>query len=72
MKYKVNMDLKRYDKAVSELKKGNSEQIEKALVLIKEHNLYHFGLKEFAGNNEICLKIKSALGNTTYHYIIVR
>jgi hypothetical protein len=66
MKYKVNMDLKRYDKAVYELKKGSPEQIERAIQLIKDHNLYHFGLKEFAGNAEICLKIKAALGEYLY------
>ena len=62
MKYKVTMDLKRYDKAVYELSKGNEEQIERSFNLIKQHHLYHYGLKLYAQNEKISHRIKEALG----------
>jgi len=63
MKYKITMDLKKYDKAVEELSKGNPEQVERGFNLIKQHNLYHHGLKLFAGKEEISKRIKEALGD---------
>ena len=61
------MDLKRYEKAVSELSKGNDEQIERSFNLIKQHNLYHPGLKLYLNNEKISRRIKEALGRkTTY------
>ena len=63
MKYKITMDLKKYDKAVYELSKGNEEQIERSFNLIKQHNLYHQGLKLYANNEKISKRVKEALGN---------
>jgi elongator complex protein 1 len=62
MKYKINMDLKRYERAIFELSKGNNEQIERAVILAKQHHLYHYSLKLFQQNQEVVLKIKEALG----------
>lgn len=63
MKYKINIDLKRYERAVLELSKGDEKQIERAFDLIKEHNLYHFALKIFTSNIKMIDRIKEALGN---------
>ena len=62
MKYKINIDLKRYERAVLELSKGDEKQIERAFELIKEHNLYHFALKIFSSNHKMVDRIKEALG----------
>lgn len=66
MKYKVNMDLKRYERAIIELSKGTKEQIERSYDLIKQHKLYHHGLKLYQGDKDMTLKIQDALG----HYLM--
>ena len=63
MKYKINMDLKRYERAILELSKGNDEQIERAYNLTKQHNLYHYALKVFQNNQKVSTKIREALGD---------
>jgi len=68
MKYKITMDLKKYDKAMYELSKGNDEQVERSFNLIKQHNLYHQGLKLYANNEKISLRIKEALGTVNFLY----
>jgi len=62
MKYKINMDLQHFDSAVLELSKGNAEQIERSLSLIKKHDLYHLGLKIYVNNPQITNLIKDSLG----------
>ncbi|EGR32772.1 inhibitor of kappa light polypeptide gene enhancer in b- kinase complex-associated protein, putative [Ichthyophthirius multifiliis] len=62
-KYTINMDLKRYDKAVLELSLGNEKQKEIALQLIKKHNLFNVGLKAFNKDNQLLKTIKILMGD---------
>ena len=62
MKYKINIDLKRYEAAVLELSKGNQEHIERSISLIKQHHIYHHGLKIYSNKPEVLSIIKGCLG----------
>lgn len=49
------MDLKKYEKAVEELSKGNEEQVRTSIQLIKKHKLFKCGLKSY---NEKPIELK--------------
>jgi hypothetical protein len=73
MKYRVNSDLKQFDKAVKKLAKGdkklggsNPELSEKyfteALGVIKKNRLYKQALDYYAHNEELVKRLKLAFG----------
>eukprot|EP00825_Cyclidium_porcatum_P002587 TRINITY_DN1119_c0_g1_i1.p1 TRINITY_DN1119_c0_g1~~TRINITY_DN1119_c0_g1_i1.p1 ORF type:complete len:238 (-),score=53.99 TRINITY_DN1119_c0_g1_i1:47-760(-) len=62
-KYQINMDLKRYEKAVIELSKGTEEQQNLTIKLIQQHNLFNVGMKLYKNNQILLKKVKFALGD---------
>ncbi|KAL4476509.1 hypothetical protein ABPG74_010242 [Tetrahymena malaccensis] len=61
-KYLINMDLKKYDRAVVVLSQGNAEQKKRAITLIKQHNLFNVGLKTFKSEPLIIREVKVYMG----------
>ena len=63
MRYRVNLDLKRFDKAVKKLAQGGTEEhFELALPLIKKHRLFKQALTDFSHSPELVRRVKLAFG----------
>jgi elongator complex protein 1 len=58
-RYRINLDLKRYDTALEELYKGGEQHYNSCIELIEKHNLYMLGLKLFENNSAKGIVLRS-------------